>query len=174
MDDLLSPLVNISMNNRASVIYSTHIKHEWLDYNNHMNVAYYVLIFDKAGEKLVADLGLGETVTQKTGISWMALENHVTYDNEVVLDQPVEVRAQLLDHDNKRLHLYLEMYAKNEDGTEYLASTFEQMVMCVDLKARKSCEFPASIAEKILLKANAQADLNRPDNIGRTIGIRRK
>jgi acyl-CoA thioester hydrolase len=162
------------MNNRACVIYSTHIKQEWLDYNNHMNVAYYVLIFDKAGEKWVADLGLGETVTQKTGISWMVLENHITYDNEVVLDQPVEVRALLLDHDSKRLHIYFEMYAKNEDGSEYRASTLEQMAMCVDLNTRKSCDFPASMAEKILLKASAQVDLNRPDNIGRIIGIRRK
>ncbi|MEH6473639.1 MAG: thioesterase family protein [Halopseudomonas sp.] len=162
------------MNDRASVIYSTHIKHEWLDYNNHMNVAYYVLIFDKAGEKLVADLGLSEAVTQKTGISWMVLENHVTYDNEVVRDQPVEVRAQLLDHDSKRLHLYFEMYAKNHDGTEYRASTLEQIAMCVDLKVRKSCDFPASMLENILLKASEQADLNRPDNIGRIIGIRRE
>jgi acyl-CoA thioester hydrolase len=162
------------MNDRASVIYSTHIKHEWLDYNNHMNVAYYVLIFDKAGEKLVGDLGLGEAVAQKTGISLMVLENHVTYDNEVVQDQPVEVRAQLLDHDNKRLHLYFEMYAKNDDGTEYLASTLEQITMCVDLKVRKSCEFPASMVENILLKASEQTDLNRPDNIGRIIGIRRE
>ena len=103
----------------------------------------------------------------------MVLENHVTYDNEVVQDQPVEVRAQLLDHDGKRLHLYFEMYAKNDDGTEYRASTLEQMVMCVDLKVRKSCEFPTSVVENILLKASEQADLNRPDNIGRIIGIRR-
>jgi acyl-CoA thioester hydrolase len=162
------------MNTRACVIYSTRIKPEWLDYNNHMNVAYYVLIFDKAGEKLVGDLGLSEAVTQKTGISWMVLENHVTYDNEVVQDQSVEVRAQLLDHDSKRLHLYFEMFAINDDGTEYRTSTLEQMAMCVDLKVRKSCEFPASVVENILLKARQQANLNRPDNIGRTIGIRRK
>ncbi|MFQ3196939.1 MAG: acyl-CoA thioester hydrolase, partial [Paraglaciecola sp.] len=82
--------------------------------------------------------------------------------------------AQLLDHDSKRLHIYFEMYAKNEDGSEYRASTLEQMAMCVDLNTRKSCDFPASMAEKILLKASAQVDLNRPDNIGRIIGIRRK
>ncbi|MGB0466281.1 MAG: thioesterase family protein [Pontibacterium sp.] len=162
------------MHNKASVIYSTPIKPEWLDYNNHMNVAYYVLIFDKAGEQLVGELGLSEAVTEKTGISWMVLENHITYDNEVVLDQLVEVRAQLLDYDSKRLHLYFEMWGKNDDGTEYLASTLEQMAMCVDLKLRKSCEFPANVAENIQQMEKAQADLAKPDNIGRTIGIRRK
>ncbi len=162
------------MSERASVIYSTTIKPEWLDYNNHMNVAYYVLIFDKAGESLVSDIGLSEAVTKATDISWMVLENHVTYNNEVVLDQQVDVRVQLLDHDAKRLHLYFEMYGQNEDGSEYLASTLEQMVMCVDLSVRRGCEFPENVAASIAALADQQKALPKPDNIGRTIGIRRK
>ncbi len=162
------------MSDKAAVIYSTTIKPEWLDYNNHMNVAYYVLIFDHAGEQLAEDLGLGEEVTRQTDISWMVLENHITYDNEVVLDQPVDVRMQLVDYDRKRLHLYFEMYAKNEDGTEYLASTLEQMAMCVDLKARKSAEFPEAVIANIQRLEAEQADIGKPENIGRKIGIRRK
>ncbi|MBB1486030.1 thioesterase family protein [Oceanospirillum sediminis] len=162
------------MSNRAPVIYQTSIQPEWLDYNDHMNVAYYVLIFDHAGEEVVKSLGLGAEVSQETGISWMVLENHITYNNEVVLDQPVEVRMQLLDHDSKRLHFYFEMYAKNEDGSEYLASTLEQMAMCVDLNARKSSVFPEAIMANIERLAAEQQDLPRPENIGRTIGIRRK
>lgn len=162
------------MTQRAPVIYQTKIQQAWLDYNNHMNVAYYVLIFDKAGEALVSDIGLSEAVTKATDISWMVLENHVTYNNEVVLDQTVEVRAQLLDHDAKRIHLYFEMYGQNEDGTEYLASTLEQMVMCVDLAARKGCEFPEDVALNIDQLAERQHNLEKPNNVGRTIGIRRK
>lgn len=162
------------MENRAGVIYQTRIKAEWLDYNNHMNVAYYVLIFDKAGEQLVADLGLSEEVTKATEISWMVLENHITYDNEVVLDQPIEVRAQLLDHDHKRMHLYMEMYAKAPDGSEYLASTIEQMVMCVDLSVRKSCEFPEPVATQIKQLSELQKTLSKPSKIGRVIGIKRR
>ncbi len=162
------------MSERASVIYSTTIKPEWLDYNNHMNVAYYVLIFDKAGESLVSDIGLSEAVTKATDISWMVLENHVTYNNEVVLDQQVDVRVQLLDYDAKRLHLYFEMYGQNKDGSEYLASTLEQMVMCVDLSVRRGCEFPENVAASIAALATQQEALPKPENIGRTIGIRRK
>jgi len=162
------------MSERASVIYSTSIKPEWLDYNNHMNVAYYVLIFDKAGETLVSDLGLSEAVTKATDISWMVLENHVTYNNEVVLGQQVDVRAQLLDYDAKRLHLYFEMYGQNEDGSEYLASTLEQMVMCVDLSVRRGCQFPEQVAASIAELSGQQETLPKPENIGRTIGIRRK
>lgn len=156
------------------LIHSTKIKPEWLDYNNHMNVAYYVLVFDQAGEKLVAKIGLSEAVTKATGISWMVLENHVTYNNEVVLGQPVGVRFQLLDHDSKRLHLYFEMHAQQEDGSSYIASTLEQMVMCVDLNVRKSCQFPEAVLQNIQHIAAEQVDLPKPVNIGRTIGIRRK
>ncbi|UTW01848.1 thioesterase family protein [Amphritea atlantica] len=162
------------MNTKAPVIYRTRIKPEWLDYNNHMNVAYYVLIFDQAGVELVTQLGLSEAVTAETGISWMVLENHITYNNEVVLDQPVEIRCQLIDHDSKRLHLYFEMYAHTESGVEYLASTLEQMAMCVDLNSRSNCEFPPAVAEQINAMAELQAELTQPANIGRKIGIRRR
>lgn len=162
------------MNTRAPIIFRTRIKPEWLDYNNHMNVAYYVLIFDLAGVELVSQLGLSEAATEKTGISWMVLENHITYNNEVVLDQPVEIRCQLIDHDNKRLHLYFEMYAYTEQGVEYLASTLEQMAMCVDLNSRSSCEFPPEVAEQINAMATLQSELTTPANIGRKIGIRRR
>lgn len=162
------------MSNKAPVIYRTQIKQEWLDYNNHMNVAYYVLIFDLAGVELVSQLGLSEQVTEATGISWMVLENHITYNSEVVLDQPVEIRCHLIDHDAKRLHLYFEMYAQAADGTEYLASTLEQMAMCVDLNSRSSCEFPAAIALTIDNMAEQQSSITKPTNIGRRIGIRRR
>jgi len=162
------------MTAKAPAIYHTRIKPEWLDYNNHMNVAYYVLIFDLAGVELVSQLGLSEAETEKTGISWMVLENHITYNSEVVLDQPVEIRCQLIDHDSKRLHLYFEMYAQAEDGREYLASTLEQMAMCVDLNSRSSCAFPPSVAEQISTMAEQQSGLPAPDNIGRRIGIRRR
>ncbi len=162
------------MSLRAPVIYRTAIKPEWLDYNNHMNVAYYVLIFDLAGTELVSQLGLSEAVTRATDISWMVLENHITYDNEVVLDQPVDVRLRLLDHDAKRIHLYFEMYAQNTNGDgEYLAATLEQMAMCVDLKARRGSVFPAEVAANIQALAESQASLPIPQNIGRKIGIRR-
>lgn len=164
------------MSNHAPVIYSTNIKPEWLDYNNHMNVAYYVLIFDHAGERLVEGLGLGEEITKETDISWMVLENHITYNNEVALGQPIDVRMQLLDYDSKRLHLYFEMYAKNNDGSdsEYLASTLEQMVMCVNLKERKASTFPESVMANIERLSAEHADIPAPENIGRKIGIRRK
>ena len=154
-----------------TVIYSTEIKPKWLDYNNHMNVAYYVLIFDLAFEALLLSLGLGEKIAKTTGISMMILESHITYDQEVTLGQEVEVQMQLLDHDHKRMHLYFEMYVKGKNG--YLASTLEQLSMCVDLNKRKSISFPEEITAKIKALSEQQSHLGRTLNIGRKIGIRK-
>ena len=159
------------MNKLPAVICSTEIKPEWLDYNNHMNVAYYVLVFDLAFEELLLSLGLGEERAKTTGISTMALESHITYDQEVSLGQGVEIRMQLVDHDHKRMHLYLEMYVQGSRG--YLASTLEQISLCVDLNERKSASFPKEVMAKIETLSQQQSHLERPDNIGRIIGIRK-
>jgi acyl-CoA thioester hydrolase len=159
------------MNKLPTVIYSTEIKPEWLDYNNHMNVAYYVLVFDLAFEELLLSIGLGEEEAKSTRISTMALESHITYDQEVSLGQNVEIRMQLVDHDYKRMHFYLEMYVKG--SSNYLASTLEQISMCVDLNERKSASFPVEVMAKIKALSQQQSHLERPDNIGRKIGIRK-
>lgn len=159
------------MNKLPTVICSTEIKSEWLDYNNHMNVAYYVLVFDLAFEKLLLSLGLGEETAKTTGISTMALESHITYDQEVSLGQSVEIQMQLVDHDHKRMHLYFEMYVKGSRG--YLASTLEQISMCVDLNERQSASFPDEVMAKIKILSQQQSHLERPGNIGRKIGIRK-
>ena len=159
------------MDSIRPVIHTTVIQPEWLDYNDHLNVAYYLLIFDQAGEALVHSLGLGELVTRATGISWVVLENHITYDNEVTLGQMVDVHVQLLDHDQKRLHLYFEMHVKGNKG--YLAATLEQMLLCVDLNKRRSTCFPDNVQAKIQSLSRSHVDLPRPENIGRQIGIHR-
>lgn len=153
-------------------IYTSEIEPQWLDYNNHLNVAYYVLIFDRAGEKLVDTLGLGEQETRRTGNSWAVLENHITYDREVLLGQTVEIGVQLLDYDQKRLHLYFEMYVTSPE--QYLAATLEQMIMGLNLKTRRSTDLSAHVQANIKTLAQEQLPLQPPANIGRKIGIRRR
>jgi acyl-CoA thioester hydrolase len=159
------------MNDSAPIIHTSEIQPEWLDYNNHLNVAFYVLIFDQSGEALMQSIGLGEGVTRETGFSWVALENHVTFDREVTLGQTVDVRIQLLDHDAKRLHIYLEMHVRGANG--YLAATQEQMLMCIDLRQRRSAPFPKEVQASIEAMARQHAQMAPPANIGRKIGIRR-
>jgi len=159
------------MDSLRPIIHTTAIRPEWLDYNDHLNVAYYLLIFDQAGEALVHSLGLGEGVTRVTGISWVVLENHITYDNEVTVRDIVDIHVQLLDHDQKRLHLYFEMHVKGDKG--YLAATLEQMLLCVDLNERRSTLFPDNVQAEIQSLTRRHANLPQLWNIGRQIGIRR-
>ena len=157
--------------NEPNIVYSTKIDPAWLDYNNHMNVAYYVLIFDLAFEELLLSLGLGEKIAKSAGVSTMILESHITYDREVCLGQELEIRAQLVDHDHKRMHHYFEMHVRGSSC--YLASTLEQISICVDLHERKSISFPGEVMKNIKSLLQQQSHSGRPVNIGRKIGIRK-
>ena len=153
-------------------LYRTDIKKAWLDYNDHLNVANYVMIFDEAGVALFDHLGMGEAYTKETGGSWVVLENHVTYDRELRLDEKVEVSSQIIDFDAKRLHLYHEI-CKTDDAEGGPCSTCEQMTMFFDLKARRPAPFPEHVFEKIERYAKEHSSLFRPPNLGRVIGLKR-
>ena len=112
---------------------------DWTDYNNHMNVAYYVLIFDIYGaEKLMNIFKMGEESAKSTKKSTMVVESHITYNQEVKEGDEVEVNLIYFDHDKKRLLYKLEMIHKEK---KYLASTIEILALYVDLNQRKVAEF---------------------------------
>ena len=118
---------------------SQKILKEWTDYNNHMNVAYYVLIFDLFGaEKLMTLFNMGEASAKNTKKSTMVVESHITYNQEVKEGDEVDINLLYLDHDKKRLQYKLEMIHKEK---KYLASTIEILSLYVDLGERKVSEF---------------------------------
>ena len=118
---------------------SQKILKDWTDYNNHMNVAYYVLIFDLYGaEKLMTLFNMGEASAKKTKKSTMVVESHITYNQEVKEGDMVDVNLAYFDHDKKRLQYKLEMIHKEK---KYLASTIEILSLYVDLGQRKVSEF---------------------------------
>ena len=89
------------------------IKKEWTDYNKHMNVAYYVLVFDESWEVMLQKFKMGEDSAKTTGMSTMVVETYITYNNEVKEGEEVEVCLTYFDHDKKRLHYKLEMIEKS-------------------------------------------------------------
>ena len=120
-------------------LYSKKIIKEWTDYNGHMNVAYYVLIFDTyAAEKLMTDLKMGEHSAKTTGKSTMVVESNITYNQEVKESDEVDINLVYFDHDKKRLLYKLEMIHKEK---KYIASTIETLALYVDLNKRKVAEF---------------------------------
>lgn len=144
---------------------------EWIDYNGHLNMAFYHVMFDRAVDHVYDALGIGADYVKSEGGSCFTMEVHVNYINELVLDDPVIITFQLLDHDNKRLHFYQEMMHAQ---TNELAATSEQLALHVDMEKRSSSAFPASRLRNIAALRQAHQALPFPSRAGQRIGIRRK
>ena len=123
-----------------SIFLSSHkVIKDWIDYNNHMNVSYYLLMFDQYGaETLNTIFKMGEHSAKTTGMSTMVVETHITYDRELKLDDEVDINLTFFDHDKKRLQYKMEMVHKVD---KYLASTIEVLALYVNLNTRKVSEF---------------------------------
>ena len=129
---------------------------DWTDYNGHMNVAYYVLIFDLFGAEILMDkFEMGEESARKTKKSTMVVESHITYNQEVKEGDEVDINLLYFDHDKKRLQYKLEMIHKEK---KFLASTIEVLSLYVDLDQRKVSEFENEklIIMKEFIKSNSQ------------------
>ena len=124
------------------------IKKEWTDYNNHMNMAYYVLVFDQIWEKILGKFKMGEQSAKTTNMSTMVVETHTTYNNEVKEGDEVEINLTFFDHDKKRLHFKLEMIEKS---SKKLSATLEMLSLYIDLNKRRVAEFED---EKVKLMDN--------------------
>tara|TARA_B100001029_G_C14889903_1_gene354802 strand:+ start:281 stop:748 length:468 start_codon:yes stop_codon:yes gene_type:complete len=111
---------------------------EWTDYNEHMNMAYYVLIFDKAWEIILEKFKMGEHAAKTSKKSTMVVETHTTYNQEVKQGEEVDIILTYFDHDKKRLHFKLEMYEKTK---KTLSATIEMLSLYIDLSKRKVAEF---------------------------------
>ena len=144
---------------------------DWVDWNGHMNVAFYVTAFDQASGAFMRNMGLGRRyVDGKLGMTFV-LEAHVTYDREVKEGDPLRITSQILDLDAKRLHFIHCMYHETEG---YLAATNELMLMNIDYETRRSAPWPDWAMERLDRMAASHKALPLPPQAGRLIGIKRK
>ena len=111
---------------------------EWTDYNGHMNLSYYILVFDIGAEVILSKFKMGEHSAKTTKKSTMVVETHTTYNQEVKEGDEVDVFISYFDHDNKRLHYKLEMFDKTKNT---LSATTEILALYIDLNIRKVAEF---------------------------------
>jgi len=122
---------------------------DWIDYNGHMNVAYYLLVFDRYGaDRLNTIFKMGEESAKNTGMSTMIVENNIAYKRELKVDEEVDINLIYFNHDKKRLHYKFEMINKKDNS---LSATFEALALYVNLKDRKVSEFEE---EKISIMQN--------------------
>ena len=114
------------------------VKKEWTDYNGHLNVAYYIRIFDIAADVMLDNLKMGGASAKKDKRTTFVAEMHTIYNQEVRLGEEVETHITYVDHDKKRIHYRLSMFHKEK---KYLAATNEVLSLYVDLGQRKVVEF---------------------------------
>jgi acyl-CoA thioester hydrolase len=140
----------------------------WIDYNGHLNMAYYNVLFDRAVDEVHELLGCGPTYLEQSRHSTFTAEAHVRYLRELRAGDPVRVTFHLLDFDAKRMH-YFEQLFHAEEG--WLSATSENMVLHVDVEARKTAAFPDDIAARLARMQAAHAHLPMPDGAGRRIAM---
>ena len=156
----------------APFVSSVHrIEDQWIDYNGHFNMAYYNVLFDRAGDEAFEAIGLGADYVKRTNCSFFTLEAHVTYLRELDANDTVTVDIQFLDYDTKRIH-YFEQMRHAVDG--WIACTTELIVIHVDMSARKSSPFPPDVLANIKAMHAAHASLPVPSQVGHRIGIQKK
>ena len=141
---------------------------EWIDYNGHMNLAYYTVLFDQATDLLFDELGLGLDYRRDRQLGTFVAETHNRYERELLVGARVRIATQILGADDKRLYLGHEMFAL---AGEHRCATQELMFLHVDLKARRVSPFPEELRRRVGAMANAHAALPRPDWIGRRIAM---
>ncbi len=143
----------------------------WIDYNGHLNMAYYSVLFDRGVDHVYDLLGIGAEYVRTDAGSCFTMEVHLNYLNELTLDDPVSVTFQLVDFDAKRLHFFQTMTNRR---TGDVAATSEQLALHVDMTTRRSAPFPEPALARIVELHRAHTRLPKPEMLGRVIGIRKK
>jgi acyl-CoA thioester hydrolase len=152
---LKPPSIPLEQITQLPLVYQMTIPEAYQDENGHMNVRWYMVIFDEAGYPLVQRLGLTPEYHQAHGTGGFDLEHHLHYLNEVHIGDEVAVYVRLVGRSAKRIH-YMMFMVNQTRGT--LAALFECVNSFADLTARKTAPYPPEISAKIdVLLAEHQA-----------------
>jgi acyl-CoA thioester hydrolase len=140
----------------------------WIDYNGHLNMAYYNVLFDRAVDEVYEVLGLGLAYVETTRCSTFTAEVHVRYLRELLVDAPVRVTFHLLGFDSKRMHYFGQLFHAEEG---WLSATSENMALNVDMTAKKVAAFPDAVMARLAGMKAAHSVLPLPRGVGRSIGM---
>jgi acyl-CoA thioester hydrolase len=145
-----------------------HVEPQWIDYNGHLNMAYYNVLFDRAVDEVYELLGFGLDYLKQHNHSTFTAEVHVRYVRELRENDPVRVTFQLLDYDSKRVHYFEQLFHATEG---WVSATSENMTLHVDMATKKVAPFPATIMSALARMKTAHAQLPRPEAVGRSIAM---
>jgi acyl-CoA thioester hydrolase len=144
------------------------VRPEWIDSNGHMNLAFYIVVFDRAGDVVFDALDIGTDYRRRSGHSSFVVETHTLYEREATEGTPLRVATRVLGADAKRLHLFQQMF--HAERGERLA-THEQMCLHVDMATRRVTSWPADRLAALQRAASAAPELGAPPEAGRRIAL---
>ncbi len=144
------------------------VRPEWIDANNHMNLAYYTVLFDQATDAIFDVFDVSYAYKDRTGCGTFAVETHNLYEQELPLGERARIVTYVLGVDAKRIHLAHEMY-RLKDGLR--AATQELMYLHVDLGLRKVSPWPDEVRARMQAALASHAAIARPEWVGRSIAM---
>ena len=148
--------------------YRDLVRPEWIDHNGHMNMGYYLVVFDFATDAWMRHIGLGDDHRRTQRVTTFCLEAHITYHREVRAGDPLRFTTRLLGWDAKRVHYFHEMH---HAGEGFLAATNELMSLHVSEATRRGAPMAAEVCERLARIQEAHDRLPIPEQIGRRIGL---
>ena len=148
--------------------YRDVVRPEWIDHNQHMNMGYYLVVFDFATDEFLSWVGLDTAHRAAREVTTFCVEAHVTYHREVRASDPLRFTTVLLGHDQKRIH-YLHAMYHAADG--YLAATNELMSLHVNRATGRAAPMAPEILARLGAVQRAHDTLPRPPQAGRAIGL---
>jgi acyl-CoA thioester hydrolase len=146
------------------------VKSEWIDLNGHMNLAYYIVLFDQAFDLILAEWDLDWEYTKRTNKGLFAVETHTLYEQELVAGAAVRVRSWVIDVDSKRLHVAHEMYRASDMRR---AACIETLNLHADLENRRVTPWPEAQRWALDAAALAHRDAGLPEWVGRRVQMRK-
>ena len=148
--------------------YRDVVRNEWVDRNGHLNMGYYVVVFDFATDAWLDYLGLDTEHRRSQQVATFSLESHVTYAREVRGGDELRFTTRLLGFDAKRIHYFHEMYAARENT---LAATNELVSLHVSQETRRSAPMAPEVLERLGEILLVHRALPIPPQVGRLMGL---
>ena len=140
---------------------------EWVDYNGHVHESRYLQLFADANDSLLSTLGVDAGYLAEGG-SYFTVETHLSHLRQLEAGDRVHVTTQVLDSDEKRLHVFHVLLREGE--TDPLA-TAEQMLLHVDTESGRAAPAREPVYARIAELTRQHAALPRPERAGRSIGV---
>ncbi|WP_035484620.1 thioesterase family protein [Geminicoccus roseus] len=143
---------------------------EWLDYNGHLNEAYYVLVFSHATDRLIDLIGMDDTWRRAHDMTVYTLESHIRYLEEVGVGVEVTVGCRPIELDAKRLRLFHTM--QRADNQRVLA-TAEMLLVNIDSLGPRSAPWDSAVRARLDALQEIYAGRPWPEGCGRSISLHR-